>query len=209
MFWSWRHRYSGGKVGARCQPVDQCVAMCSTYPICNTASNDSSSEPVASNRSQGRIPSIFDLDVGDTNWVITSSFIIFTMQTGDKPYKTAANCVTGVFLWQLAVVGDILGKFSSVSSVLPNPRSHNTGLLLELTSWLHKTKSFMRTNISSACQENFQILWDLKVHRLFYNSRSLVPVLRYSNPAHNIPSYPISQKHILQSSSHLHSQVVS
>ncbi|KAJ9598650.1 hypothetical protein L9F63_010665, partial [Diploptera punctata] len=28
------------------------------------------------------IPSILQLDIGDTNWVMTSSFIIFTMQTG-------------------------------------------------------------------------------------------------------------------------------
>jgi hypothetical protein len=60
--------------------------MCSSYPICTTVSNDSSSGPGASNGSQGSIPNIFDLDVGDTNWVITSSFIIFTMQTGDKLY---------------------------------------------------------------------------------------------------------------------------
>ena len=75
-----------GKVDARCQPVAQCGAMCSTYPICSTVTNDSSSGPGARNRSDGSTPSIFDLDVGDTNWVITSSFIIFTMQTGDTPY---------------------------------------------------------------------------------------------------------------------------
>ncbi|GFG38745.1 hypothetical protein Cfor_02773, partial [Coptotermes formosanus] len=44
--------------------------------------NDLGNGSAASNRSDGSIPSIFDLDVGDTNWVITSSFIIFTMQTG-------------------------------------------------------------------------------------------------------------------------------
>jgi len=108
--------------------------MCSTYPICTTVTNDSSSEPGASNGSQGSIPSIFDLDVADTNWVITSSFIIFTMQTGDKRYSTAANCVTGVVLWQLNVVSDILRKISSLSSVLVKPLSHNTSILLEVTS---------------------------------------------------------------------------
>lgn len=29
------------------------------------------------------IPGIYDLSTEDTNWVLTSSFIIFTMQTGD------------------------------------------------------------------------------------------------------------------------------
>lgn len=28
------------------------------------------------------IPGVYDLTVEDTNWVLTSSFIIFTMQTG-------------------------------------------------------------------------------------------------------------------------------
>lgn len=28
------------------------------------------------------IPGIYDLAIEDTNWVLTSSFIIFTMQTG-------------------------------------------------------------------------------------------------------------------------------
>lgn len=30
----------------------------------------------------GGKPGVYDLSVEDTNWVITSSFIIFTMQTG-------------------------------------------------------------------------------------------------------------------------------
>lgn len=29
------------------------------------------------------IPGVYDLTVEDTNWVLTSSFIIFTMQTGE------------------------------------------------------------------------------------------------------------------------------
>lgn len=29
------------------------------------------------------IPGIYDLEIEDTNWVLTSSFIIFTMQTGN------------------------------------------------------------------------------------------------------------------------------
>lgn len=30
------------------------------------------------------IPGLYDLSVEDANWVLTSSFIIFTMQTGKK-----------------------------------------------------------------------------------------------------------------------------
>ena len=34
------------------------------------------------------IPGIYDLELEDSNWVLTSSFIIFTMQTGnDIAYK--------------------------------------------------------------------------------------------------------------------------
>lgn len=29
------------------------------------------------------IPGVYDLTTEDTNWVLTSSFIIFTMQTGE------------------------------------------------------------------------------------------------------------------------------
>jgi hypothetical protein len=76
-----------GKVGARCHREGQCGTMCSTYPICTAVSNESSSEQGASNSSHDGIPSIFDLDVADTNWVITSSFIIFTMQTGKGKVK--------------------------------------------------------------------------------------------------------------------------
>lgn len=32
------------------------------------------------------IPGIYDLEIEDTNWVMTSSFIIFTMQTGNYYY---------------------------------------------------------------------------------------------------------------------------
>lgn len=33
------------------------------------------------------IPGVYDLSVEDTNWVLTSSFIIFTMQTGQYKKK--------------------------------------------------------------------------------------------------------------------------
>lgn len=29
------------------------------------------------------VPAMYDLEIEDTNWVLTSSFIIFTMQTGN------------------------------------------------------------------------------------------------------------------------------
>lgn len=117
--------------------------------------------------------------------------------------------MTGVVLWQLTAVSDILRKLSSVSFVLVKPRSHNTGTLLELTSWLHKAKSFLRTNISSASQENFHILWDLKVHRLIHNSRSPVPVLNQINPAHKIPFYFSNANFIIILSSILPNGLVS
>jgi hypothetical protein len=63
--------------------VPQFAVMCSTYPICSGVGNDSNNGPGATNTSDSNIPGIFNLDVGDTNWVITSSFIIFTMQTGE------------------------------------------------------------------------------------------------------------------------------
>ena len=91
MFSSWRQQLSGAKVSTRHKTEAQYLAMCSTYPICSNLANDSSSGRGASNRSDGSVPGIFDLDVGDTNWVITSSFIIFTMQTGETHYLTAAN----------------------------------------------------------------------------------------------------------------------
>lgn len=38
------------------------------------------------------IPGVYDLSVEDSNWVLTSSFIIFTMQTGEcRMYGCAAR----------------------------------------------------------------------------------------------------------------------
>lgn len=37
------------------------------------------------------IPGVYDLTVEDTNWVLTSAFIIFTMQTGKNCYIIRTN----------------------------------------------------------------------------------------------------------------------
>lgn len=36
------------------------------------------------------IPGVYDLEIEDTNWVLTSSFIIFTMQTGNLNFRVNA-----------------------------------------------------------------------------------------------------------------------
>lgn len=86
MFWS----CSNPLCGTRSTPGTACWTrqaqldrMCSTYPICSFVANDSNNGSGATNTSNYNVPGIFNLDVGDTNWVITSSFIIFTMQTGE------------------------------------------------------------------------------------------------------------------------------
>lgn len=48
----------------------------------NTASASNAFGSFARNSSYV-IPGIYDLEIEDTNWVLTSSFIIFTMQTGE------------------------------------------------------------------------------------------------------------------------------
>lgn len=83
--------------------VPQFVMMCSTYPICSGVSNGSNNEPGATNTSDSNIPGIFNLDVGDTNWVITSSFIIFTMQTGDTLLRAGwSNRQNAAIFWRNA-----------------------------------------------------------------------------------------------------------
>lgn len=49
--------------------------------IFNTSASESQSFWTVRNSSYV-IPGVYDLTVEDTNWVLTSSFIIFTMQTG-------------------------------------------------------------------------------------------------------------------------------
>jgi Amt family ammonium transporter len=33
------------------------------------------------------VPWLYDINPEDTNWIITSAFMIFTMQTGEKKHK--------------------------------------------------------------------------------------------------------------------------
>lgn len=51
-----------------------------------TSENSSFSQPIAAkcidSNSSYFIPELNDLTVADSNWVLTSAFIIFTMQTG-------------------------------------------------------------------------------------------------------------------------------
>lgn len=95
--------------------VPQFGMMCSTYPICSGVGNDSNSGPGSTNTSDSNIPGIFDLDVGDTNWVITSSFIIFTMQTGETLRAAWRYAV----LQQPTVRCNILEKCKSLPPVPP------------------------------------------------------------------------------------------
>lgn len=39
------------------------------------------------------IPGMYDLTVEDSNWVLTSSFIIFTMQTGNQAIVNISLCL--------------------------------------------------------------------------------------------------------------------
>lgn len=49
----------------------------------STLGQSSAFESTARNSSYV-IPGVYDLTVEDSNWVLTSSFIIFTMQTGNN-----------------------------------------------------------------------------------------------------------------------------
>lgn len=48
----------------------------------NISSTQSSTFRTFARNSSYVIPGVYDLNTEDTNWVLTSSFIIFTMQTG-------------------------------------------------------------------------------------------------------------------------------
>lgn len=43
------------------------------------------------------IPGVYDLTVEDSNWVLTSSFIIFTMQTGKDFFKNNNNKILLIY----------------------------------------------------------------------------------------------------------------
>lgn len=45
----------------------------------STSEINATLEPTVANST---LPWLYDIDPGDTNWIITSSFMIFTMQTG-------------------------------------------------------------------------------------------------------------------------------
>lgn len=49
----------------------------------NSTFNQASAFRSTARNSSYVIPGVYDLSVEDTNWVLTSSFIIFTMQTGN------------------------------------------------------------------------------------------------------------------------------
>jgi ammonium transporter, Amt family len=55
----------------------------STAKIGNSTASASAAFSSFSRNSSYVIPGIYDLEIEDTNWVLTSSFIIFTMQTGN------------------------------------------------------------------------------------------------------------------------------
>lgn len=48
-------------------------------------------EPTVANNT---LPWLYDIDPGDTNWIITSSFMIFTMQTGKYSNTPTYTCLT-------------------------------------------------------------------------------------------------------------------
>lgn len=50
----------------------------------NSTLNQANAFMTTARNSSYVIPGVYDLSVEDTNWVLTSSFIIFTMQTGDQ-----------------------------------------------------------------------------------------------------------------------------
>lgn len=43
---------------------------------------DSAESITGNNKSEEIIPWLYNIDTEDTNWIITSAFMIFTMQTG-------------------------------------------------------------------------------------------------------------------------------
>lgn len=52
------------------------------------AEND---DPGANNKTEF-IPWLYNINTEDTNWIITSAFMIFTMQTGMKSYIVMTTC---------------------------------------------------------------------------------------------------------------------
>lgn len=55
---------------------------CKTNCVLNNTMEESFAEKVRNHTAQ--IPWLYDITQEDTNWIITSSFMIFTMQTGEN-----------------------------------------------------------------------------------------------------------------------------
>jgi hypothetical protein len=59
------------------------------------------------------IPGIYDLEVEDTNWVLTSSFIIFTIQTGFGLLESGCVSVKNeVNIMMKNIIDVVLGGFT-------------------------------------------------------------------------------------------------
>lgn len=59
------------------------------------------------------IPGIYDLEIEDTNWVLTSSFIIFTMQTGFGMLESGCVSVKNeVNIMMKNIIDVVLGGFT-------------------------------------------------------------------------------------------------
>lgn len=81
------------------------------------AENSSASQSNAFNtfvrNSSYVIPGIYDLEIEDTNWVLTSSFIIFTMQTGFGMLESGCVSVKNeVNIMMKNIVDVVLGGFT-------------------------------------------------------------------------------------------------
>lgn len=65
------------------------------------------------------IPGVYDLTVEDTNWVLTSSFIIFTMQTGFGMLESGCVSIKNeVNIMMKNIIDIVLGVRQRNSSVL-------------------------------------------------------------------------------------------
>jgi len=65
------------------------------------------------NHSNYVIPGLYDLSVEDTNWVLTSSFIIFTMQTGFGMLESGCVSIKNeVNIMMKNVIDIVLGGFT-------------------------------------------------------------------------------------------------
>lgn len=69
------------------------------------------------------IPGVYDLSVEDTNWVLTSSFIIFTMQTGFGMLESGCVSIKNdVNIMMKNLIDIVLGVRPPGSNLLQNLR---------------------------------------------------------------------------------------